>query len=185
MGPGMRPGRGGRKADGPPPGFGPPGAEGGKGKGGRGFGPMFIGGMGSRRVDLDPLVGLDDLSKPLRSKVLQAPAWRAQYLRNIRELAERDLDWKNLGPIVAKHRALLAPELKIDTRKLASYEDFELATSDEVPAAEERTRPGPPGAMNLRRFADERRKFLLEWRANPTVGKQTNVQPVTRKRDDD
>ena len=48
--------------DGPPPGMGP--------RGGRGFGP------GGGGPTLDPLIGLNDASKPLRSKLLAVPALR-------------------------------------------------------------------------------------------------------------
>ena len=48
--------------------FGP-----GRGRGGRG---MF----GGASAELDPLVGLDDTTKPLRSKLLAVPALRERYL---------------------------------------------------------------------------------------------------------
>ena len=61
-------------------------------------GPVMFG-RGRARVDvsLDPLVGLDDASKPLRSKLLAVPALRARYLRYVREIAERWLDWQYAG----------------------------------------------------------------------------------------
>src|SRR5207249_12155300 len=73
-GPGGRPGG---------PGGGPPGF------GGPGGGPVLFG-MGPRvnGVELDPLVGLDDARKPLRSKLLAVPALRAKYLEYVRTIAE-------------------------------------------------------------------------------------------------
>ena len=58
-------------------------------------------------MKLDPLTGLDDAKKPLRSKLLAVPSLRERYLTNVRTLAEKDLDWKNLGAVVARYRELV------------------------------------------------------------------------------
>jgi hypothetical protein len=104
------------------------------------FPPMF----GRAGVDLDPLVGLDDASKPLRSKLLAVPALRERYLGYVREIAERWLDWKTLEPLVRQYQGLIAEDVKVDTRKLYSYDQFE---SD---------------VHELKGFVDRRRAFLLE-----------------------
>jgi hypothetical protein len=148
---------------GPPPG-GPPGGPGGFGPpGGPPGGPGMMGPRGGGGVELDPLVGLDDPRKPLRSKVLAVPALRAKYLANVRTIAEKSLDWKNLGPVVARYRSLIEKEVEADTRKLDSFEAFKRATAD-APEAEGppagRGR-GPGGGMALRAFADQRRAYLL------------------------
>jgi spore coat protein CotH len=128
-----------------PPGFGP------GGPGGPGMGP------GGGGVTLDPLVGLNDPRKPLRSKLLAVPALRAKYLANVRTIAEKSLDWKSLGPVVGQYRGLLDMEVQLDTRKLESYEAFVKATADTPPAPA----GGGRGGMGLRGFADQRRTFLL------------------------
>jgi spore coat protein CotH len=148
---------------------GPPGPGGpGGGRGGPGGpvmrGPGGPGGfMGGGGVDLDPLVGLDDVRKPLRSKVLAVPALRAKYLKNIRTIAEQSLDWGKLGPVVANYRTLIEKEVEADTRKLESFEAFKRATSNtpEPKAAEGGGERGR-GGMTLRAFAEGRRKFLLD-----------------------
>lgn len=123
-------------------------------------------------VKLDPLVAMDDAGKPLRSKLLAVPAMRERYLAKLRELAGTDLDWKNLGPVVAAYRRLVETEVTADTRKLSTTEEFLKLTADEVaPAAAESApaemRRGPGhGGMRLRAFADQRRAFLL---ADPRV----------------
>lgn len=146
---------------GPPGVFGPPG--GGPGPGGRGgpggLGPPGGPGIGGRGgVELDPLVGLDNPRMPLRSKVLAVPRLRAKYLQCVRTIAEKSLDWKNLGPVVAQYRQLIEKEVAADTRKIDSFEDFVRLTADTAPRSEQgRGR----GAMNLRAFADQRRAYLL------------------------
>ena len=71
-------------------------------RGGRGFGP------GGGGPTLDPLIGLNDPTKPLRSKLLAVPALRARYLAYVRDIAERWLDWKKLGPLARSYQALIA-----------------------------------------------------------------------------
>lgn len=127
--------------------FGPPG-------GGRFGGPP--GGMMRPSVTVDPLVAVENDRMPLHSKLLAVPKFRAQYLANVREIAERQLSWKSLGPIVIEYRELIREEVKADTRKLASYEAFVRAT------AEKPTESGNSRTLPLRTFADQRREFLLK-----------------------
>jgi hypothetical protein len=149
------------------PGERPPTADrprdGDRGPGGRGpgvFGPdgPRMGGGGG--VELDPLVGLTNSRTPLRSRLLTVPSLRAKYLDHVRTIAEQSLDWNKLGPVVAQFRELIEHEVTADTRKLESFEAFERTTAD---AAAE---PGGRGReMPLRAFADQRRKYLLEYKA--------------------
>jgi spore coat protein CotH len=112
-------------------------------------------------TDLDPLIGLDDPKKPLRSRLLQVPSLRAKYMENVRLLAERSLNWDTLGPRVAELRRLVEPYAKAETRRQSPFESFDRATADAAPAA------GTPRARSLREFADRRRAYLLSYR--PTV----------------
>jgi spore coat protein CotH len=123
--------------------------------------------------DLDPLIGLDDARKPLRSKVLAVPSLRTRYLQHVRTIAEKSLDWKTLGPVVAQYRSLIEKEIEADTRKLSSFADFQKATADaaakesnDKAASEPPRRFGPPHhSVSLRAFADQRREFLLNHEA--------------------
>ncbi len=118
--------------------------------------------MGGSPVELDPLVGLDDPSKPLRSKVLAVPKYRDQYLRNMRELADKSLDWNSLGPFVTQAASLIDEAVKTETRKLGSYEAFVAATSAADTKSPEPETRGGHGAMNLKTFATARRQYLLK-----------------------
>ena len=168
---------------GPPGGFGPgrggrgPGGEGpgrdrGNGPGGPGPGGPIAnasgGGPDSRGFDLDPLIGLDDARKPLRSKLLAVPALRARYLAHVRTIAEEWLDWDKLGPIVAKYRALTQDEIEADTRNLSTIEDFKRLAGDTVAPTTGGQRGPGPAPVGLRQFATERRKFLLN---HPEIAK--------------
>ena len=105
--------------------------------GGRGFGP------GGGGTSLDPLVAINDSAKPLRSRLLAVPALRAKYLAYVRDIADKWLDWETLGPIAQRYQALIAADVKVDTRKLYSFEEFQ------------------SGLAGVRSFADRRRAYLL------------------------
>jgi len=122
------------------------------GFGGRRGGPG--GGPGHGGVDLDPLVAAENARMPLHSRLLAVPSLRAKYLQYVREIAEKSLNWKNVGPLVAQHAQLIESEVAADTKKLTTTEAFQQATSDQLDA---------PESGSLRSFFDQRRKFLLEY----------------------
>jgi CotH protein len=108
-----------------------------------GFGPR-----GVRSATLDPLIGLTDGSKPLRSKLLAVPALRERYLAYVQDIAEKWLDWKVLGPLAQKYQALIAADVKVDTRKIYSFERFQSGASG-------------GSDSSIKHFVDGRRAFLL------------------------
>jgi hypothetical protein len=122
-----------------PPGFAPPPGFAGRAARGAGF--------ALPAVDLDPLVGLDDESKPLRSKLLAVPALRQRYLGYVREIATEWLDWKNLEPRLRQYQALIVDDVRSDVRKLYDFELFDAV--------------GPATGDSVKNFADRRRAYLL------------------------
>ncbi|MFO0849172.1 MAG: CotH kinase family protein [Gemmataceae bacterium] len=150
------------------PGFGGMGGFGGKGP--KGGGRPGAGGGGGQQspLALDPLVGLDDARKPLRSKVLAVPKFRAAYLEHVKRIAAESLDWAKLGPVVANYRTLIEKEIEQDTRKLEPYEAFLTVTADNPPGG------GRGREMPLRTFADQRRKYLLDYKAPTAPAKPGN-----------
>ena len=143
-------GRPGEEGRGPGPGIPGPGGPGQDGPRPGGPGP---GGPGSASIDLDPLVGLDDTSKPLRSKLLQVPSWRKKYLQYVYEVADRGLDWNSLGPVMEGYRDRMQEWVEIDTRKLSTNESFEAGTSSETKSKSRE--------LSIKQFAEQRRKFLM------------------------
>lgn len=146
--------RGSGPGNGRPPGGGPPGFGGPGGPGPMG-GPRPMGGG----VDLDPLIGMDDATKPLRSKLLAVPSLKARYLDHVRTLATEWLDWKQLEPIIDEYVALIGKELEVDTRKLSSYPVFKKAVGKGAEPIQTGHRP----VMSLGAFAQQRRKYLLNY----------------------
>jgi hypothetical protein len=113
----------------------------------------MFGSGGRLGTEMSPLVAQNDATKPIISKVLAVPALRAKYLGYVREIAEKSMDWKVIGPVVQQYRDLIGADVARDTRKLFSTEDFLRTTADEA-------NPG-----TLRSFFERRRAFLLTWTA--------------------
>lgn len=134
---GGRGGRGGRRGQ-----AAPPSPRAGAEAPGFGPGPPMGGGAA-----IDLLVGLDDGTKPLRSKLLAVPALRAKYLAYCREIASTWLDWDHLGPVAGRYHELIAPLVETDTRKLTSTEQFGTSLEE------------------LRTFVEARRRFVLAYEA--------------------
>jgi hypothetical protein len=138
---------------------------------GGGGGP---GGPGGGGLELDPLVALNDSSKPLRSRLLAVPEYRARYLGYVRDIAERWLDWdQKLGPLARRYHHLIAEDVKTDTRKLDTTEAFVRSLGDSTASPVESAQPANPGRfgpgrekVSLMEFAQKRRAYLL---AHPEV----------------
>lgn len=125
------------------------------------------GGPGGSMTELDPLTGLDDPTKPLRSRLLQVPALRERYLGFLRQIAEA-MQWEKIGPFVAQNRALLADFVKADTRKPFTTEAWERDTS-------------PEASGSLRSFFEKRSKYLLAYRAKPATVSKDGEQTAPRR----
>jgi hypothetical protein len=124
-------------------------------------------------VELDPLVALKDTRKPLLSKLLAVPSLRERYLAYVKDVAEKWLDWERLGPIAKQHQAIIAEEVRLDTRKLDSTEAFEKSLEG-APKPDEGQRERRRG-IALKAFAEQRRAYLLN---HPEV---KGAPPVTKK----
>ena len=138
----------------PRPNFGGPGGGNRRGPGGGGPG----GPGGDAGVKLDPLVLAQDNEKPLASKLLAVPALRVRYLTYVRDIAQKWLDWQRLGPLALQYQKLITEEVKADTRKLGSVEDFLNGVGSAGPVASTAVNPAD---KSIKGFAEQRRAFLL------------------------
>ena len=84
---------------------------------------------------LDPLVGLDDARKPLRSKLLAVPALRERYLAYVKEIAEKSLDWEKLKPVVDQWVQLIEKEVAAEGSRKAGETSAESRQSRARPKA--------------------------------------------------
>ena len=79
----------------------------------------------------------------------------------VRDIAEKWLDWNKLGPIARQYHSLIADDVRDDTRKLDRLEDF-LKGLDEDTEGNGRPGPGGRGTIGIKKFAEERRAYLLK-----------------------
>lgn len=161
---------------------------GGPGFGGPGFGPrgfgrggFRFGGVGTQEIslNLDPLYGLGDDSKPLRSRLLSNPLLQKRYLEIIKEIAEKWMDWERIGPIAKYYQNLIDQYVKEDTKKLSSYEEFANSIDGNLSNLQGRGFSKP---ITLKQFCEQRRKFLLEYvsrKLTEEKSARTNKPPAT------
>ena len=80
------------------------GGRGGPGRGGQGGGGPQ-----------PPLAFVDEVeTRPVIARILAVPAWRAEHLETLREVAEVQLDWKTLGPRIDAYRDLIEADVVRD-----------------------------------------------------------------------
>ena len=101
--------------------------------------------MGGAGPTLDLLVGLNDATKPLRSKLLALPELRSRYLALCREIARDHLDWESVGAAARSYQNLIRPHVETDTRKLTSTDEFNASLAA------------------LRSFVEARRTYVLNY----------------------
>jgi hypothetical protein len=121
---------------------------------GRGFGKGPGGGPGGKgggSYNLDPLVGIKNPRTPLY-RLLTVPSLKEKYLDHMRTIANDQLDWKKLKPVLDGYRTLIEKDVELDTRKLYTLAEFRAAHAET-----------PEGRYNLRAFADGRRNYLLNY----------------------
>jgi hypothetical protein len=86
-------------------------------------GPGF--GRGRSTVfNLSPLTGLQDSTKPLRSKLLSVPELRQRYLKYVKEIAEHHLSWETIETMAKYYQSLIDKYVTADNKKLCSYQEF-------------------------------------------------------------
>lgn len=136
---------------------------------GPGFG-RFGGGEGG--VKVDPFAGANDPNKALLNKLLAVPSLRARYLGYIRHIAENWLSWDRIGRMAREYQAVIAADVKDDTRKLYSTEAFSNGVAGIIEAGDFRG-PGP-ASMSLKSFVEQRREYLL---GHPDVSKAALPAP--------
>jgi hypothetical protein len=119
-------------------------------------------GGGPRDAKADPLGYMDDPFKALRHKLLAVPQYRDRYLRYVRDIAQKSLDWAAIDPKINAWRRLIAADVEADVRKLYSTEEFTAATFGGTE---------PTATNSIKGFLLERRQYLLEHRAIKALGR--------------
>ena len=95
-----------------------------------------------------PLAFADDAeTRPVISRILAVEAWRAEYLQMLQQIAEVELNWRNLKPRIDAYRKLIEVDVVRDP-----FHGDRTRFRDALYADEN----------SIRSFAEQRRRFLLE-----------------------
>lgn len=99
-------------------------------------------------------------ARPLISRMLDVPEWRARYLAYVRTLVDTWLDWRELGPLFDRHRKLIEEEVKRDDKSAHGHDAFV------------RCFEGVESEFSLKAFVTARRAFL---KAHPAIAADAPV----------
>ena len=100
-------------------------------------------------IELHPLEGWEDASKPLLRKLLAVPSLKTRYFGYVRHIAENWLDWQKIGPLTEQYQSVIAADIKTDTHKLESEEAFKSGVTEDG------------RQMSIKTFVEKRRAYLL------------------------
>jgi hypothetical protein len=122
-------------------------------------GPGYSGDSG---LDLDPLYGIEDETKPLIHRLLKVPHLKSRYLAHVRTIRDEWLDWDRLEPLITRYQELIDQVIKTDTRKHDSYESFRRSVLEDQTGMGFR---GPEIRISLKSFVQQRRDYLNTYQA--------------------
>ena len=130
----------------------------GGGPGGRGPGGWSWGELSSGMVS--PVTHAENSMRPVISRLLDIPEWKARYIAHVRTVVDEWLDWETFEPIVKEYHSLIEAEVQKDEKKLYSYEEFEGSLEGD----------GGRRAPSFKGFITQRREYLL---SHPELNKPT------------
>ncbi|RKU17431.1 hypothetical protein C6501_04085 [Candidatus Poribacteria bacterium] len=98
--------------------------------------------------------------RPVISRLLGIPEWKARYIAHVRTVVDEWLDWEVLEPVIKEYHALIDSEVQKDDKKLYDYRSFEESVD------------GDRGGRtpSFKRFVTQRRELLLN---HPELNKPT------------
>ena len=126
---------------------------GGRGPGGWSWGELDVG-------MVSPVTHADNAMRPVISRLLGIPEWKARYIAHVKTVVDEWLDWEVLAPIVKEYHSLIAEEVQKDEKSLYDYNSFEESING--------NRAGR--TPSLSRFVADRRGNLLN---HPELNKPT------------
>jgi hypothetical protein len=84
-----------------------------------------VGGESLKPFDLEIFAGIEQPLAPFINRLLENPELKARYVAHVRTIYQDWCDWDTVAPLIASYRNLISDEIKMDTRKLTSWEAFE------------------------------------------------------------
>lgn len=131
---------------------------GGGGPGGRGPGGWSWGELSTGMVS--PVTHADNEMRPVISRLLGIPEWKARYIAHVQTVVDEWLDWNVMEPVIREYHNLIAAEVEKDDKKLYDYTSFEESVDGE----------GDGRRPSFKRFITQRQENL---RNHPELNKPT------------
>jgi len=119
------------------------------GPGGRGPGGWSWGELTSGLVS--PTTHSENEMRPVISRLLSVPEWKARYIAHVRTVVDEWLDWEVIQPTVEEYHSLIDDEVQKDDKKLYRYQDFTTSADGQATGR----------SSSLKQFVTQRREFLL------------------------
>ncbi|MCY4404141.1 MAG: CotH kinase family protein [Candidatus Poribacteria bacterium] len=132
--------------------------RGGGGPGGRGPGGWSWGELTTGMVS--PVTHADNAMRPVISRLLGIPEWKARYIAHVKTVVDEWLDWEVMEPIIKDYYSLIDSEVQQDNKKLYDYNGFQASIDSD--------RGGR--TPSYKRFVSQRRENLLN---HPELNKPT------------
>ena len=83
-----------------------------------------LGGEGQGNPTLSPFYNTTRSTKPVLSRTLQFPDWKARYVAHFRTVIEESFSWAELGGLVTKYQNMIAQDVAKDTKKIYTTAQF-------------------------------------------------------------
>ncbi len=106
-------------------------------------------------IQYSPIAEIDNLKRPLISKLLKNPLYRKIYLAHLRTIVNEQL---KTGKLTTRAQAMVKEidaAVKQDTMKLYTYADFQKSLDQSMA-------DGPDNVIGLRQLMDKRTAFLVK-----------------------
>ena len=129
------------------------GGPGGGGPGGWSWGELSAG-------MVSPVTHADNTMRPVISRLLGIPEWKARYIAHVQTVVDEWLNWEVMEPVIREYHTLIAAEVEKDNKKLYDYNSF-LESPD---------REGVRRTPSFKVFVTQRRDNLLN---HPELNKPT------------
>ncbi len=130
----------------------------GGGPGGRGPGGWSWGELSDGMVS--PLTHAENTMRPVISRLLGVPEWKARYIAHVQTVVDEWLNWEVMEPVIREYHNQIAAEVEKDNKKLYDYNSF-LESID---------REGVRRTPSFKVFVTQRRDNLLN---HPELNKPT------------
>ena len=100
------------------------GGPGGRGPGGWSWGELTTG-------MVSPVTHSENTMRPVISRLLGIPEWRARYVAHVQTVVDEWLNWVVMEPVIKEYHTLIDEAVEKDDKKLYDYNSFQVSVDGE------------------------------------------------------